>query len=394
MRKLKKFFKSPSLFFRDYFLKKAPLDYGSGIALLPTERGLGASSKKTTPLSKKTASASNKQLGFEDIYTIAFPVDVVFTWVDADDAEFVTQKAHFQGNLHTEIVKKKREIVDIARFQSRDELKYAIRSIETYAPWVNHIYIVTNGQIPTWLNTKHPKVSIVPHSEIIPEEYLPTFNSHVIESCLHRIKGLSEHYLYLNDDVMFARSILPNYFFTSSGIAKVFLTDAKLPDGPKNLNDTPTQWAAKNARDLLYARTSRTTQHMFAHTFHPQLKSVQESMEKLWPSEFDICRRNRFRGETDLPVASFLNHHFALIEGKAIATRTRCMYFNIRTPSASRYYQSLMARKGTDQAPFSMCLNDHKSTARSQLKNYEEELQNFLDSYFPEASELEVDLPK
>ena len=393
MSKLRKLIKKPRVFFRDYFLKRVPIDYGSGVALLPVEQG-----QKTKPIrasaSKMLKEKPVRDSDFEDLYSIAFPIDIVFTWVDADDDDFIEQKSHYQDGLHDDIVKKKREIVDIARFQSRDELKYALRSIEAYAPWVNHVYIVTNGQVPKWLNRDNSKVSIVTHSEIIPSEYLPTFNSHVIESCLHRIEGLSEHYLYLNDDVMFSRPVSPSYFFFSSGLAKVFITDAKLPDGIKNPNDTPTQWAAKNARDLLYIRTSRTARNMFAHTFHPQLKTVQQTMESLWPNEFDMCRRNRFRNESDLPVASFLNHHFALIKGKAIAARTKCMYFNIRTPSASRHYQSLLARQGTEQAPFSMCLNDHKSSAKSQLENYEVKLQKFLDKYFPEESEFESSLPK
>ena len=43
------------------------------------------------------------------------------------------------------------------------------------------------------------------HREIIEQEYLPTFNSHVIEANLHKIPNLSEHFIYFNDDVFVAK---------------------------------------------------------------------------------------------------------------------------------------------------------------------------------------------
>lgn len=168
----------------------------------------------------------------EDLYPIPFPIDVVYTWVDSDDPEFNEQRLRYQNDHSSQTLSSKPESTDIARFQSRDELKYSVRSVFQYAPWVNHIYIVTNGQIPKWLDTDHARITVVPHSEIIDEAFLPTFNSHVIESFLYKIPNLSEHYLYFNDDVMLTRNMSPSYFFTSSGLAKLFITNAKLPNAP------------------------------------------------------------------------------------------------------------------------------------------------------------------
>ena len=99
------------------------------------------------------------------------------------------------------------------RFVQVDELKYSLRSVEKYIPWIYHIYIVTDRQVPEWLDINHPKITIVDHSEIIPKEYIPVFNSNAIETRIHKIPGLSEHFLYANDDLFFNRPLDKNFFF-------------------------------------------------------------------------------------------------------------------------------------------------------------------------------------
>src|SRR5690606_32516544 len=115
------------------------------------------------------------------------------------------------------------EAVADNRFQSRHELKYSLRSLEMFAPWVNRIYLVTDQQTPEWLDTGARGLTVVDHREIFDDvDKLPVFNSNAIISQLHRIEGLSEHYIYLNDDVFFGRPCRPELFFTSGGIAKLF----------------------------------------------------------------------------------------------------------------------------------------------------------------------------
>eukprot|EP00051_Salpingoeca_urceolata_P021146 m.326553 g.326553 ORF g.326553 m.326553 type:complete len:1341 (-) comp19743_c0_seq1:120-4142(-) len=114
--------------------------------------------------------------------------------------------------------------VSSSRFQDNSELQYSLRSIEKHAPWVRHIYIVTNGQIPAWLDLDHPRISVVTHEDIFANKsHLPTFSSPAIESHLHRIPGLSEQFLYLNDDVMFGTPVWPDDFYTAAKGQKVFL---------------------------------------------------------------------------------------------------------------------------------------------------------------------------
>ncbi|XP_068087207.1 N-acetylglucosamine-1-phosphotransferase subunits alpha/beta [Anabrus simplex] len=112
-----------------------------------------------------------------------------------------------------------------SRFEDKEELRYSLRSLEKFAPWVRHVYLVTNGQIPYWLNLDNPRLTIITHQEIFPNaSHLPTFSSPAIESHLHRIPGLSQKFLYLNDDVMFGREVWPDDFITHANGQKIYFS--------------------------------------------------------------------------------------------------------------------------------------------------------------------------
>ncbi|XP_053110179.1 N-acetylglucosamine-1-phosphotransferase subunits alpha/beta isoform X2 [Hemicordylus capensis] len=120
---------------------------------------------------------------------------------------------------------KQDEDISASRFEDNEELRYSLRSIERHAPWVRHIFIVTNGQIPSWLNLDNPRITIVTHQDIFQNlSHLPTFSSPAIESHIHRIAGLSQKFIYLNDDVMFGKDVWPDDFYSHSKGQKVYLT--------------------------------------------------------------------------------------------------------------------------------------------------------------------------
>ena len=90
-----------------------------------------------------------------------------------------------------------------------------MRSLWMFAPWVRHVYLLTNGQLPSWLQLDNDRLTIVQHSDVFPNSsHLPTFSSPAIESHLHRIAGLSEHFLYFNDDILLGRPIWPEDFYS------------------------------------------------------------------------------------------------------------------------------------------------------------------------------------
>lgn len=134
-------------------------------------------------------------------------IDLVYLWCDGNDTNFVQQK--HERMLQYGIQPK--DAPD-CRFVQMDELKYSLRSVAMYMPWIHHIYIVTNNQVPKWLK-QHEKITIVDHSEILPGTARPCFNSQALECCLHKIPNLAEHFIYANDDCFAGRKLSPSFFF-------------------------------------------------------------------------------------------------------------------------------------------------------------------------------------
>ena len=138
-------------------------------------------------------------------------IDLVYLWVNGNDPQWQAKRQSVTGDIgHTSVNCR-------GRYMDNGELKYSLRSIGLYAPWVRKIFIVTDNQVPEWLDTAHPKIQIVDHSEILPEESRPCFNSVIIENFLYKIPGLSEYFLYGNDDMLINRPVTPETFFAADG---------------------------------------------------------------------------------------------------------------------------------------------------------------------------------
>ena len=134
-------------------------------------------------------------------------IDIVMPWVDDKDPIWRADKAKYSG------VSSEMEDDSDMRFRDWENLRYWFRGIEKFAPWVNKVFFITCGHVPEWLNLDAPKLVHVKHKDYIPEQYLPTFSSHPIELNIHRIQGLSEHFVYFNDDTFLTRPTTENLFF-------------------------------------------------------------------------------------------------------------------------------------------------------------------------------------
>ena len=133
-------------------------------------------------------------------------IDFVITWVDGNDKKWLAEKEKYlENNIEFDISN--------CRYRDWDMLKYWFRSIERYAPWVHKIYFVTAGHYPNWLNLHHPKVQLIRHSDILPKQVLPTFNSNAIEMGIENIPGLSEQFVYFNDDMFISDYVEQKDFF-------------------------------------------------------------------------------------------------------------------------------------------------------------------------------------
>lgn len=143
------------------------------------------------------------------------PIDFVIMWVDGNDPAWREDMLrHLPQNAEQGDAWNKRfRSWDSVRFRSWDNLRYWFRAVETCAPWVRKVHFVTWGHHPEWLNFDCPKLHFVRHEDFIPKEYLPTFSARPIELNFHRIEGLSESFVFFDDDMFLLKEISPDFYF-------------------------------------------------------------------------------------------------------------------------------------------------------------------------------------
>jgi len=259
-----------------------------------------------------------------------FPIDLVYTWVDGDDPVWRARRAPFIEGRPDQSSDALRD----ARFRNRNELYYSISSVKRYMPWVNRIFVVTDRQVPAQVMAEFPDVIIVDHSEIFPDpSVLPVFNSHAIEATLHRIPGLSEHYIYLNDDFLVARPVTPDQFFLSNGVAKFFPHGVEINHGGHD--DKPHLQAGSNNRALLLRDFGVEIVRGMMHTPYPQRRSVTEDLERSYPKEFAQTRASRFRSPTDISVPSSLAPYYGYLTGRHTPGSIGYRYASLRADALS-----------------------------------------------------------
>ncbi len=201
-------------------------------------------------------------------------IDLVYLWVDGSDENWLAKK---KSVLKKAGKKLSASSARATRWANHDELLYSLRSVQKFANWINHIFIVTDRQIPVWINLQNPKISIVDHTEIIPNEKLPLFNSNAIEMFLWKIPDLSEHFLYANDDMFFGKEVEPDFFFDENGNPIVIMKErtrsfSKLDDhSPVNHR----LFSIKTARTIkfVYKQLGIKYNVTFKHAIEPIRKS-------------------------------------------------------------------------------------------------------------------------
>jgi hypothetical protein len=310
------------------------------------------------------------------------PIDVVYTWVDGNDPVWNAARerrlARVTGTATT------RESSGQARFVSRNELRYSLRSVHLFAPWVRRIHLVTAGQVPDWLDVDHPQIRVVDHAEILPADALPTFNSHAIETALHRIPDLAEHFVYFNDDFFLGRPVRPEVFFSATGQPAVWFapTTVGLTDAP---GAAPYLKAAWNNRRLLQEAFGRVITHNLAHTPYPHRRSVLEELCERFPDEVAATARSPFRSDTDVSMLSSLAQHYALMTGVARVADGDRAYINVSNSDIDWHLKRALLR----EQDF-VCLADHHDHALRAAR-LDETLEQFMVEYFPLSAPWECD---
>ena len=242
----------------------------------------------------------------------------------------------------------------------------------------------TEGQRPEWL-IDDPRVRVVDHREILPASDLPTFNSHAIESGLHRVPGLAEHFVYLNDDVLLGRPLSPTAFFTPAGLPHVFPDE--WPIGLEERPERPDLMAGATNRRLLEQEYGVTITLTLAHTPHPHRVSLLAELGERFPDELARTAASPFRSASDVSPLSSLAQHVGLVTGRAVLAPHDNRFVNLAASGLAGRFRALRLRDAD-----SICLADDHDYALPEAR-VSEMLGAFLEDYYPVAPPWEKHRP-
>ncbi|MBW8010751.1 MAG: hypothetical protein FVQ83_05830 [Chloroflexi bacterium] len=317
-------------------------------------------------------------------------IDIVYTWVDGDNPAF---QEMLKKSSATEKTLYSVSGVGNHRFRDNKELRYSLRSVEKFAPWVRTIHILTNGQHPIWLDLNHPKISLVSHHTVFKESsHLPTFNSHSIELNLHRIPGLSQKFLYFNDDIFLGRAVLPEDFIIASGGHIIYLDDIPIPTESKEIHDQAYAYTQNLVEQQWGQKYSRLVP---AHL--PQLydRDILIELEQQFSKEYAETCSHKFRAAND--VALKILYFYALLDSADQKDKHKI----ILLPWGSPDYRLLMLKPSFKKIlrdfreifklkPKYFCVNDDLADKIGIFNPGMLIFKIFMRLYFPQPSSMEL----
>ena len=314
-------------------------------------------------------------------------IDIVYTWVNSRD-EIWRQKydRYYPYSAEGKSFEK-------CRFNDNDELKYALRSLEKYAPWINRVFIITDNQQPAWLNTKHPKISIIDHKDIIPHDKLPTFNSNAIEMCMSNIPNLSEYFLYGNDDTYFGSPVSPDFFYDNDKIICRFI--GKINE----LKNSQYRNTLINSVRCLQNHNYKCLGLMPHHNIDAYKKSVILKAIKEFNSEVQETLNHKYRTDYDIEKNIFALYAIAIGQG----IRKDVYLCRNKTPVPIKVVKKLFKGSYNDSvfyqyntpnieeklnrySPRLFCINDNETTSDEDRKK----IKSLLAKMFPDKSSYEL----
>lgn len=323
--------------------------------------------------------------------SLTSPIDIVYLWVDGND--FAWRDKRHQAARRASVAE--HDAMALygnveGRFRDNDELRYSLRALERYFPDHGHVYVVTDGQTPSWMEPSN-RLTLVDHRDLIPADRLPIFDSGNIESYIHRIPDLSERFFYFNDDVFFGAPVQVADWFWEGGVYAAWSDDAVVagqsmqPDATslENGSRLSMQWLDQRAAQRLasYAHTPRT----FAHSPRPLLKSLLYQLEHEAADLFERVRATVFRNWATPTIVSDFVLRWALAHGVAKIRDYSHLYVTTGDADQAEQLQALLASNG---ALDFFCVNDTTDDAHAsdpRLVN----ARTTLQAMFPALSPME-----
>ena len=307
-------------------------------------------------------------------------IDLVYLWVDGNNPEWQAKRAAFLDG------KTENSLTNYRSYLNNDELKYSLRSIERYAPWVRNIFILTDNQKPKWLDISNPKIKIIDQNDILPNKSLPCFNSNVLEHFLYKIPNLSEYFLLSNDDMFLNRTVLPDTFFAADGFPIIRLNQKPFRRFRWFLREQilkkPHKLYSKalfNAAELVKNKFGVFYNGLPHHNIDSYLKSdCLRVSEQIFKDEIDIMKMNHVRSSND--IQRVIYSYVALAEKRGhlqhVSSRDS-LHVHIQK---ERHYERLEKIN-----PTFFCMNDTEyADDNDRMK-----LKEWLNNRFPKKSQFE-----
>lgn len=291
-------------------------------------------------------------------------MDIVITYVDGNDPVW---KQDYEQYTNVPVMQK--------RFRDWGTLKYLLRGIETNMPFIRNVYLVVShsSQVPEWADQSQLK--IVLHKDIIPADYLPTFNCNPIEMHLHRIDGLDEEYLYFNDDLYPLAPCRPEDFFRDGkgvlGFSRHFLSSGMYKKICRN-SDTHARKALGLKPSFCFVRPQ--------HTCTPMFKSECERLYSLLEQDI-LASLTRVRTSENLNQYLFLDYQ--LYKGRMINEKISNKHYSVAVTSPEKLKSFILSPTRN-----LMCVNDVRLSEERYMKLRSAMIEAF-ELKFPQKSRFE-----
>lgn len=307
-----------------------------------------------------------------------FPIDAVYLWVDGADPAWRQRR---DDALRAVGRKAPSEATDNYRFRELGELKFAMRSLEYFAPWIRRVYLLTDQQRPDWLVQDESVITVVDHRDIWDDQsMLPVFNSHAISARLHHIPGLADAYLYINDDMFLGSPVLPRQFFSASGQPIFHNTSSTLPDSALRPGLPTHDNARHNAVRLVTEASGLRPTRLFMHSPYAQSRAWQLELEARYPDWYTRTAASRFRARSDLePI--WLHHYLGAVEGRTVPGSLRYAYVSLADETAPEQLAIIDQNR-----PHTFCINDDDPKVSEATLDA---VTRFLLDYYPVPSRFE-----
>jgi len=308
-------------------------------------------------------------------------ISLVYTWVNGSDPAHIVSRTARSGSQSFSQPGNN-------RFRDLGGLMYSLRSAEKYGKWIKDIFIVTSdGQVPGFLDTSHPAIHVVPHSQLFHEKSdLPTFSSNAIEASFHNLPdSVGDCFIYLNDDMFFGNDISPSDFWTPEGGQILYKSTWTAPPPATRMNNI---WhkSIHNTNLLLDDLWGHAPARNYA-SHGPYFFSLRvlRHMYDTFPQEFNATTARPFRHEKDVSIP-FLYHNFAShYYQTVVAERTINSYLKlVDDPKKMRSDFEKIAAKH----PKTVCLNDALGLTPSD--DVLRVMHSFFHQLFPTKSVYEL----